>query len=297
MPHGDPQPLHIDVQALFYAKNPRLAARIPAVGYRYLRRIVHERQINAFLTANAALSGCAFVMQALQFLDIGTVTHYDGRLPDDPRIVLCANHPTGGADGLCAMQLLCRRYGSLRVPANDLLTTLPGLREFIVPVDKYGSNAGQVRQYDRLFACEHPVLVFPAGRTARPGPRGLLDYPWSKTFIRKAREHDRIIVPLYIAGRNSRFFYALWRLRRALRVDANLEMLYLVDELFRQRGRRIELTVGTPLRVFAGNSHSDLSLAAHLRMQVHRLGRGGAAGTEAPAGTASSVRSSKEAHQ
>ena len=274
MRQSEAQRLHIDVRALFHAKNPRLAARIPAIGYRYLSRIAHQQEINAFLSANTAPSGCEFVTQALQFLNVGSETRYADRLPDDPRIVLCANHPTGGADGLCAMQLLCRRYGSLRVPANDLLLTLPGLREFIVPVDKYGSNAAQVRQYDTLFASEHPVLVFPAGRTARPGPRGLLDYPWSKTFIKKARAHNRAIVPLHIAGRNSAFFYALWRLRSALRLSANLEMLYLVDELFKQRGRCIRMTVGPPLYVAGGDSCSDHALAERIRLQVHRLGGG-----------------------
>ncbi len=272
MPQARAQRRHIDVQALFHAKNPRVAARIPAIGYRYLRRIVHQQEINTFLSANTAPSGCAFVAQALQFLNLCTETRHADRLPADPRIVLCANHPTGGADGLCAMQLLCQRYGSLRVPANDLLMTLPGLREFIVPVDKYGSNAAQVRQYDTLFASEHPVLVFPAGRTARPGRGGLLDYPWSKTFIKKARAHNRAIVPLHIEGRNSAFFYTVWRLRSALRLSANLEMLYLVDELFKQRGRCVQLTVGPPLYVSGGDSCSDHALAERIRLQVHRLG-------------------------
>lgn len=272
MRQGEVQRQHIDVQALFHAKNPRVAARIPAIGYRYLRRIVHQQEINTFLSDNTAPSGCAFVAQALQFLNLSTETRCADRLPDNPRIVLCANHPTGGADGLCAMQLLCRRYGSLRVPANDLLMTLPGLREFIVPVDKYGSNAAQVRQYDTLFASEHPVLVFPSGRTARPGPGGLLDYPWTKTFIKKARAHNRAIVPLHIAGRNSSFFYTVWRLRSVLRLTANLEMLYLVDELFKQRGRCVQLTVGPPLYVSDGDSCSDHALAERIRQQVHRLG-------------------------
>ena len=269
MPQPDDVQVGVDVRRLFFDKNPRCAARIPCAGYSYLRRITHQDWINRFLAAHRTDSGCAFVSRALHFLDMEIELRFAERLPADARIVLCANHPTGGADGLAAMQLLCTRYGSLRVPANDLLTTLPGLREFIVPVNKYGSNAERVRQYDNLFASDHPVLVFPAGRTARPGPHGLLDYPWSKMFIKKARAYNRIIVPLHISGRNSRFFYALWRVRKALRIKANLEMLYLVDELRKQRGRRILLTVGPPLRVSDGDSLSDRSLADRIRRKVN----------------------------
>ena len=41
----------------------------------------------------------------------------------------------------------------------------------------------------------------------------------------------RTIIPIYVAGRNSRFFYNFANLRKRLHIKGNIEMLYLVDEM------------------------------------------------------------------
>ena len=213
------------------------------------------------------------VDQALRFLNVSvTVTGRDN-LPESPRFVLCANHPTGGIDGLVLMQLLVQRYGGVRVPANDVLTAVPGISDFIVPVDKHGSNAGRIHLYEEAFQSEYPILVFPAGQTARPAGRRLREYPWNKAFVKQARRSGRLIVPVHLSGRNSRHFYLIWQLRRVLRVRPNLEMLLLVDELKRLRGTTVVVTVGSPRRgPHHANPKDDHEYAARLRREVERMG-------------------------
>lgn len=218
----------------------------------------------------ASLSGCEFVDAVLDSLDICVEVTGVENLPDSPRIVVCANHPTGGIDGLIIMSLLCRRYGSVRVPANDLLLVLGGLGELLVPVDKHGSNAAHVRAYQAMYASEYPVLLFPAGRTARPLGGRLREFPWNKAFVKQARVSGRPIVPVRLSGRNSWRFYFLWRLRRALGIKAILEMFLLVDELLRQRGARRRMVIGAPQPAQLGllGPKGDRRRAESLRREV-----------------------------
>lgn len=238
---------------------------------RLVELAVHQRELHRFVNATRGCSGCEFVERALAFLEIRVRTRGEDRLPHDSVPVICANHPTGGADGLALMSILCRRYGALRVPANDLLLVLPPLRDFLAPVDKHGSNWRRAASYGAMYDSQLPILVFPAGRTSRFRAGVLREYEWDKAFIKQARRRNRAIVPAHVSGRNSAHFYALWRLRRALRIRPNLEMFLLVDELFRKRGTRVDLTFGRavdpgPPRGPAG----DRALARRIRREVER---------------------------
>ncbi|MFO8064498.1 MAG: 1-acyl-sn-glycerol-3-phosphate acyltransferase [Spirochaetota bacterium] len=266
----------IDVRSLFAAKNARLARRLPRWVVRGLELLIHQRELQQFVKRTAGCSGCELVEAALAELEITIDSdaidsdHIAG-LPDSPHIVVCANHPTGGVDGLVLMHVLCTRYGGLRLPANDLLLALPGFSDVIAPVDKYASNASRAAVFEEMYRSDVPVLVFPAGRTARFYGGRLREYRWNKAFIKHARRRHRRLIPVHVSGRNSRHFYAIWHLRRALRIKPNLEMFLLVDELARRRGDRVRVTIGAPVDPSqARGPQEDYQLAQRLRLRVER---------------------------
>jgi putative hemolysin len=124
-----------------------------------------------------------------------------------------------------------------------------------------------------MYSSGKTVLMFPAGRTARFKRRVLTEYPWAKSFVRKSREHGRTIVPVHISGRNSALFYGIWRARTLLGIKPNLEMFLLVDELFKQRGSTITLTIGHPLTPGTFNrTRTDAEWSETLRLHVAALG-------------------------
>ncbi|HKK48711.1 MAG TPA: 1-acyl-sn-glycerol-3-phosphate acyltransferase, partial [Alkalispirochaeta sp.] len=224
----------IDVATMLRTKNPGIAARLPMVAVRGLERVAHQRELRSFLREVDGCGGCEFVERALKWLGITVSVEGGENLPPSPRFVMCANHPTGGIDGLMLMQLLCRRYGSLRAPANDLLLGLTGLSELLIPINKHGSNRDRFAGLVEGYAAPWPILVFPAGRTARLRGGAVVDgalreYPWNKAFVKLARRSNRTIIPVGVSGRNSAHFYGIWKLRRALGVNLNLEMLLLMD--------------------------------------------------------------------
>ena len=266
---------YVDVRALFRSKNPAVAARIPPWIYEIIGRIIHEDEINRGLAALEGYRDFNFADHVLSRLGITVRLSGAARIPSAGRITFCANHPTGGADGLALIHLAGLSRGEALIPVNDLLFSVPQLESLFVPIDKHGSNLSRAGTVDAMYASDKPVIIFPAGRTARPAGGTLRDFPWSRSFIRKSREHGRTVVPVHVSGANSRFFYALWRMRTLAGVRANLEMFLLVDEMIRKRGTTVVLTVGEPWSpdVF-GPRRTDAQWAELLRKQVERIGGG-----------------------
>lgn len=87
----------------------------------------------------------------------------------------------------------------------------------------------------------------PAGLCSRRIKGSVCDLPWKPSFVKNAIESRRDIVPVYFEGKLSNFFYNLSSIRTALGIKANIEMLYLADEMFSQRGRHFDIYFGEPV--------------------------------------------------
>ncbi len=74
----------------------------------------------------------------------------------------------------------------------------------------------------------------------------MTDLPWKTNFLKKAYASQRQIVPVFVEGRLSNFFYRVDRIRRMLGVKFNIEMLWLSDEMFSQKGKHFRILVGDP---------------------------------------------------
>ena len=102
-------------------------------------------------------------------------------------------------------------------------------------------------------------MTFPAGFCSRITKGEVADTKWHNRFIKDAKRYHRKIVPVYVDGTLSRRFYNIYRVRRALGIHLNVELLLLVDEMFRQRGRCFRIVFGTPLDadLIEGNSPTE----------------------------------------
>jgi putative hemolysin len=188
------------------------------------------------------------------------------------RFVVVSNHPLGGLDGMALMWAVGRKKPDIATPVNDFLMHLPNLKPLFIPVNKHGSNATNIAVFDETFASDKTVVYFPAGLCSRRINGEILDLEWKKTFLSKARKSNRDILPVHISGKNSSFFYNLANLRKFLRIKANIEMLYLVDEMFGQKNKDIVITFGKPVPLEAFDKRrNDRDWAALLRKHVYKL--------------------------
>jgi putative hemolysin len=159
-------------------------------------------------------------------------------------------------------------------PVNDLLMFVPGLKPLFIPINKHGKNIENVEIIHQTFASDKTILYFPAGLVSRKQKGGkILDLDWKKTFVTQARRYQRDIIPVYISGRNTNFFYNLANLRKKLGIKANIEMMLLPDEMMRQNNKTVRLTFGNPIPWSSfDRSHTDPEWAQIIKEKVYGLG-------------------------
>lgn len=235
--------MKIDVKEAIRSKSRGLARVWPLVAY--LRRIVHEDELNRLLDAHGTLPPVDFIRESLR--DMGITYELEGIEKLDPagRYIFASNHPFGGLDGLMLAEKIAGYFGDVRVVVNDLLMNVEPLKDIFIPVNKHGrQGAGYAKSYNDAFASDVPVVTFPAGLCSRRKGGVVCDGVWKHSFVKQAVATRRDVVPVYFDGRLSDFFYRLSRLRTGLGIKANIEMLYLADEMFRQSGSHFRIVIG-----------------------------------------------------
>ena len=242
------KPMQVDVAEIIRAKSPKLAKKMPRFVVNLLRKLVHEKDVNEILAKANGATGIDFVNVGVECLELKRQVSGMENIPSGGRYIFVANHPLGGLESLVMMQTIDEKYNDFMFVVNDLLMALEPLRPVFIPINKAGKQSrANAEQLNELYASDKQVLYFPAGLCSRKIKGEIVDLPWQKNFIVKAVEYQRDIIPIYIGGRNSNFFYSLANWRKRLKIKFNIEMLFLVDEMFKQRGQTITLTIGKPI--------------------------------------------------
>ena len=263
----------IDVEKVIAGKSPRLLKALPKFIIRYLKRIIHQDEINQILAQHGDKQGIPFIEEVLKMMNVTYQTEGLENISLDGRYLFASNHPLGGLDGIILIHLLRQKYPDVKFPVNDLLMYLKQFHSVFIPVNKHGAQSSQnARMLEEAYSSNTQILYFPAGLCSRKQKGTIEDLEWKKSFITKALKHKRNIVPVYFSGRNSNFFYNLSKLRNFFGIKANIEMLYLVDEMFKQKGKNITVKIGKPLSYNTfDSSKSPKEWANWVKKQVYEM--------------------------
>ena len=267
----------IYIEHLFRSKNPGVAKMIPGFIYSYLKKVIHQDDINDFITRYGDRKGLDFSDAILEYLHVSYQVIGEANLPSpDGRYIFVSNHPLGGPDGIILISFLGTRYQELKFPVNDLLLNLKNLNNIFLPVNKHGAQAKDaVSALEDAYASDCQMIMFPAGLVSRKQQGIIQDLEWQKSFVSKAIQHRRDIVPIFIDGRNSNFFYNLANFRKKIGLKANIEMLYLPDETFKQRNRTFTLYIGQPIEWESlDKSKKPIEWAQEIKRKVYLLKEG-----------------------
>jgi putative hemolysin len=263
----------IDVRRIIKSKNPGLYKWIPGLLLRYLERILHQKEINSFLEEHKNEYDIDFCISVMKFL--GTEVKINGleNIPRSGKIILVMNHPLGGMDAMALVSSLKNHREDLKFIVNDILLNLTNLKGLFLGVNKHGKNGLSKRdQLKQLFAQDAAICVFPAGLVSRKINGKVMDLDWAKTFITLSKTEQRTIVPIFIDGQLSNFFYRLANFRKKMGIKANIEMLYLSNEFFKFRNKEIKIFVGTPIPYSdMPEDLSDRKKADWVKKKVYKL--------------------------
>jgi len=183
------------------------------------------------------------------YFDLNLELVNEENIPAEGRYIFASNHPLGGLDGICLSAIIGGRFdGKIRYLVNDLLLYLSNLRSIFVPINKHGAQGKKNAELiEKAYASDNQIITFPAGLCSRKQNGKIQDTEWKKSFIQKAVEYRRDIVPVFFEGRNSNFFYRLANMRKALGIKMNYEMIYLPDEMFKSKHKTYSIHFGKPI--------------------------------------------------
>ena len=242
----------IDIDQILRSKMGNKANRVPSFVRSWLRKILHQDEVNSFLWRSRDKVGVEWLEECVRYLEMTLQVEGRENLPDkdDGRLyTFVSNHPLGGQDGVALGALIGRHYdGRFKYLVNDLLMNLPGLAPLCIPINKTG---GQSRNFPAMvkagFASDHHMLMFPAGVCSRKIKVEIHDLPWKKTFSAKSVETHRDVVPIHFSGRNSDRFYRIANICKTFNLKFNVAMLFLVDEMYRNVHKTFRIAIGKPI--------------------------------------------------
>ncbi len=242
----------IDIDRLLLSKMGTKAKFVPRPLVSWLKHIIHQDRVNAYLWESRHLSGTDWLEECVRYLDMTLDVVGMENLPakDDGRLyTFVSNHPLGGADGVALGAIIGRHYdGRFRYLVNDLLMNLPGLALVCIPINKTG---GQSRGFPAMvesgFRSDNHMLMFPAGICSRRRGGEIRDVAWKKTFVTKSVEYRRDVVPIHFGGQNSDFFYRLANISDRYVRKVNIAMLFLVDEMYKNVHKTFRVAIGKPI--------------------------------------------------
>ncbi len=264
----------IDIDKVLREKAPKHYKYIPKFVVSYLKRIVHQEELNVFLYESRDKMGVDFLKACLEFLDANIVVKGEENLPKEGLYTFVSNHPLGGQDGVALGYVLGSFYnGKVKYMVNDLLMNLQGLAPLCIPINKTGKQAKDFpRMVEAGFASNDQLIMFPAGLCSRRQNGVIRDLDWKKTFIVKSVQAQRDVVPIHFEGRNSNFFYNLANVCKFLGIKINIAMLYLADEMLKNRHKTFTVTIGKPIpwQTF-DKSKTPAEWAAYVKDIVYKL--------------------------
>lgn len=267
----------IDIDELLNSKMGRKARWVPRPLVNWLKRIIHQDEVNAYLWESRHLMGTEWLEECVRYLDMTLEIVGVENLPpkDDGRLyTFVSNHPLGGEDGVALGAVIGRHYDSrFRYLVNDLLMNLPGLAPLCIPINKTG---GQSRSFPAMvesgFQSDNHMLMFPAGICSRRKDGVIRDVEWKKTFVTKSVQYKRDVVPIHFGGQNSDFFYRLANFSDRYVRKVNIAMLFLVDEMYKNTHKTFRVAIGKPIpwQTF-DNSRTPAQWAQYVKDRVYEL--------------------------
>ena len=266
----------IDIDEILKSKMGRKVRYVPRFLVSWLKRLIHQDEVNRFLWESRHLTGTEWLTECVRYLKITLEVVGTENLPDknDGKLyTFVSNHPLGGQDGVSLGSIIGQHYdGNFRYLVNDLLLNLPGLKPVSIGINKTGK---QSRDFPRMveagFRGDNHLLMFPAGLNSRVIKGEIHDLPWKKTFITKSVESHRDVVPIRFSGRNSNRFYRIAKISDRF-LPFNLAMLFLVDEMYRNVGKTFRVVIGKPIpwQTF-DKSRTPMEWAQYVEDKVYEL--------------------------
>lgn len=262
----------VDIKAIIVDKLKRKSRYIPGFVIRFIEWLLCVDKINYVIDNLGDKEPLAFIEGTLDYIGVKYRLHGVQNIEGLSRVVFAANHPLGGLDGLIMAHAMNSVVGHTKFIVNDILMYIKPLEPIFVPVNKHGGqSANYARGINDLYESDNSIIVFPAGLCSRLVKGKITDLEWRRNFLQKAFDYSRPVLPVFISGRNSMFFYRLEQFRRSIGIKFNIGMILLPKEMFAQKGATIDIYIGKPVYSIKQDENVQ-DTVLRIREMVYKMG-------------------------
>lgn len=239
-----------------------------------LRKLTHEKEINAFLREHEGNRGIDFIDRIFEYFNFSYSISQRERnnIPSQGRVIIIANHPIGSLDGLALVRLVSEVRKDVKIIANDMLMAFEPLHDLLLPLDNM-TRAAYKQSYKNILQAlsnDEAIIIFPAGEVSRASPTGIKDGKWQAGFLHFARKTKSPLLPIFVSAKNSMLFYS------ASIIFKPLATALLAHEMFNKRSAEIKFRVGEviPHHALESDQLADKALIKRLKKHVYKIGKG-----------------------
>ncbi len=196
------------------------------------------------------------------------------KIPAKGPLVVVANHPFGGVEGVILGALLLQVRSDVKILGNYLLKEIAGIRETIIAVDPFErknsvtSNLKGLKEAVRWVKAGGVLATFPAGEVSsfQLKERRVADPTWSAHIGGIIRRTKASALPVYFSGKNGLPFQTLGMLHPGLRTAM------LPRELVNKKGKEFRIHVGKAIKsAKLQRFENDSELINYLRLSTYFL--------------------------
>jgi len=198
--------------------------------------------------------------RALEVLRVSVEVTGDLEVPATGPLLVVANHPLGGLDGVALLKLLKPHRPDTRLMASPVFLRIPEFRPHLV---ESGLQACALDGAARHLAASGCVACFPAGDASFP-----VDPAWDPALARLAQETGASALPICFEGAGSPF-------QPAKLLHPTLRTALFAKDILKRQGSRVRVAAGKviPGRRLAalGAEQATTVLRNHITVLQSRL--------------------------
>ena len=196
------------------------------------------------------------------------------KIPRDGPLLVVANHPFGGIDGLALGSLLSKTRPDFKLLVNQELGVFNAMTPWLFQVDILGGESAKSKNLKSMVECSRFLRdgkclgIFPSGEVSslHLPTRKIIDPSWSDHPTSLARRNNATVLPVCFKGKNGWLFQTLGLIHPRLRT------LLLARELVNKRGKDLKMRIGEPISPQKICSFQNVSDATdYLRVCVEAL--------------------------
>ena len=244
---------------------------------RPLERLTHlHKIIDIYDSRPANCNGSQLLDHSMAKLDCKIISQQELKIPAAGPLLIVANHPLGGLEGIALSQLLLKHRPDLKVLTNELLLRMTEFEDIFIGVDVMSKsksathkNVAGIRTASQHVKNGGALLVFPAGQVSRLNlkSRRIQDREWNSVVSLLQNKYKAPCLPIFVKSNNSKLFYLLST------INPLLGTLMLPRELTNKKGKNLEVAYGSLIDAKELSNLDNVNEVTHyLRINTDILG-------------------------